>query len=134
MLPCCHFTMILCCYDESQKSKIVKLAGPLIITKLFNYYKSISYFIFSQNAGGQRRKKVAQKVKKKCYGYVNLACGNRFRKVFLNLELTIRLNFLYTFFALPRRAVFKRYNKPASCFNREKRPHKGRSYKVVIFL
>ena len=110
MLLWCHFTMM--------KVKESQIPGrPAIITKLFNYYKSISYLIFSQNARGLRLKKIAQKIKEKCYGYVNLACGNRFRKVFLNLELTIRLNFLCTFFALPRRAVFFAYNKPAGCFS-----------------
>ena len=45
------------------KSQRKSNAWPVIITKLFNYYRSISYFILLQIAGGLQVEKVAQIVK-----------------------------------------------------------------------
>ena len=130
-LLCYHVATLLCYYDKSQKSKKVKLAGPLLLQNYLNITKVFHIWFCRECPVACGRKKVAQKVKEKCYGCVNLACWERFRSGFLNLELTFLLCCLCTFFASPRRAIFKRYNQPAGYSNREKRPRRGKPHRVV---
>lgn len=136
MLLYYHITTLLCYHTTTMKVKSQRksnwsareLQNYLIITEVF-------HILFCRKCSvACGRKKVAQKVKEKCYSCVNLACGKRFRSGFLYTELTFLLCYLCTFFASPRRVVFKRYNQPAGCSNREKRSHRGKSRRVVILL